>query len=712
MQSSAPAQGNRPKVKRTWLITGVVVLGLFLRLWAAWQLPADFDEPTYLDAGYKYAQLIQRGDINGIVNFSENSEHPPLVKIIYGLTFLAVGKGAVWDQALFVSRLVSVGFGTLAVLVVALVDPLAGGLLAVQTLVVKYTSQAYLEALPLLMGLLAVFLLRRSPSVRDRWFWLSAVALGIMGAGKYSYFPIVFVILYILIWEKHAMLSDVVLYAILAGITFIGFNPYLWHDPFTRLAAAASFHAHYAVGAHVQEVGYPWYQPLLWVSRSWGFIWHTDVFFYFGFDGLIFLLALPGLRLEWKTRRYIPVWVASSMLTLLAWPTKWPQYTLVVLPAFCLAASTAARVAYQKIMEQELYWEWLHNMFPRPSRKYIIAISSLFGVLVVGALVSQVLVAVGRIGWSSISQYTSGLPSNAVHQIIALKDGRMLIGTDGGAAIWKAASNNEVYDEWTLFTSLNSPLPNQNVLSVAQDQAGVFWFGTAAGLASFDGNNWQVYRAKDFGLQSDQIDSLVVDVQGRIWIGTLGGAAVLDGVSWKPYTSESSGLTNNAVFSIAIQPGSGDELVWFGTLTGVSRLDATTGQWQSFSRQDIDLGWGGVSHLMFDSSGRLWACTEGGGISLLDGKAWSSLRVSNSRLPYSTIESVAELRPGVYWIAASIPNTSGGVLAEFDNSTWHIYQEGISGYSGAETVTIAKDSTGRYWFGTRTEGIDLYTPRK
>lgn len=712
MQRDEPLPVNKPKIRRASIIAGIVVLGLLLRVWAAWQLPVDFDEPTYLDAGYKYAQLIQKGDINGIINFSENYEHPPLVKLIYGLTFLTLGKGVVWDQALFLTRLVSVGFGTLAVLVITLVDPLAGGLLAVQTLVVKYTSQAYLEALPLLMGLLAIILLRRCSAKRDKWFFFSAIALGIMGAGKYSYFPIVFVILYILIWEKHRNLWDMALYFGLSGVTFFGFNPYMWHDPFSRLAASLNFHTQYAQGAHVQEVGYPWYQPLLWVSRSWGFIWHPDVIFYFGFDGLIFLLALPGLWLEWKNQRFVVIWIATSMVTLLIWPTKWPQYTLVVLPAFCLAASTMAKVAYRKLREQELYWEWFHNMFPRPSRKYIIAISGLFGLLVVGALVSQVLVAIGRIGWSSMVEYTSGLPSNAVNEILPLKDGRMLIATDSGAAIWRAASKDEVNDEWTLFNTLNSPLPDQNILSVADDRAGTMWFGTAAGLASYNGTSWKIYRAGDLGLASDQINSLEVDYTGRIWIGTQSGAAMKDGSAWKAYTTGNSGLVDNAVFAITIQPGTSDEQVWFGTLAGVSRLDVSTGQWQSYTRQDINLGLGGISHLMFDSTGRLWVCTEGGGISLWDGKTWSALRVSNSRLPYSTIESVAELQPGVFWIAASIPNESGGVLAEYHDSTWRIYQEGTSGYSGAETVTIAKDGIGRYWFGTRTGGIELYTPRQ
>jgi hypothetical protein len=710
MEQSPPAAINRPARTRRWAIPVIVLVGLLLRVWAAWQLPVDFDEPTYMDAGYKYAQMIQDGDINGIINFTENNEHPPLMKLIYGLTFLVLGRGAVWDQALFLSRLVSVFFGTLAVLVLSLFDPLAGGFMAVQTLVVKYTSQAYLEALPLLMGLLAILLLRRSSS-RDKWFVFSAMALGITGASKYSYFPILFVILYIMIWEKHIRLGDIFLYIILSGIIFFALNPYLWHDPINRLVESLSFHAQYAQGAHVQEVGYPWYQPFLWVSRSYGFQWHTDVFFYFGFDGLIFLLALPGVWLNWKSSRWVTVWIITSMLVLLLWPTKWPQYTLVVLPAFCLAASTAVKVGYAKLMEQELYWEWFHNMFPRPSRRYIIVAAGLIGLLVIGALASQVVIAINRLGWSSISADTSGLPNNSVNDIQALPDGRILIGTDGGAAIWKAAIGDEVMDEWKVFNPGNSSLPNQRVLTVSQDNKGTFWFGTGSGLASNDGIRWTVYRAKDFSLNSEQINALAVDGQNNIWIGTLDGAAVYDGSTWKPFTKENSGLVDNAVFSITIQQGEGNQIIWFGTLSGVSQLDITTGQWQSYTRQDIDLGWGGVSDLMIDSTGRLWICTEGGGISLWDGKEWTFLRVSNSRLPYSTIETVAELEPGVFWIAASIPNTSGGVLAEYDGTTWRIYKQGLSGYSGGETVSIAKDSTGRYWFGTRTGGIDLFEPK-
>jgi hypothetical protein len=72
---------------------------------------------------------------------------------------------------------------------------------------------------------------------------------------------------------------------------------------------------------------------------------------------------------------------------------------------------------------------------------------------------------------------------------------------------------------------------------------------------------------------------------------------------------------------------------------------------------------------------------------------------------------VDELEKGVFWIAASIPNSAGGVLVKFDEPNWHIYRQGLTGYTGGETVTISIDPTGRYWFGTRTKGISLYEPR-
>ncbi len=109
----------------------------------------------------------QAGDAGAVIDYEFNREHPPLVKLAYGLGILTLGDKANWAGALYVARLISAVFGVLAVLILALVDPLAGALFAVHTLTLKYTSQAYLEALPLFAGLAAVLALTRWRGGRD-----------------------------------------------------------------------------------------------------------------------------------------------------------------------------------------------------------------------------------------------------------------------------------------------------------------------------------------------------------------------------------------------------------------------------------------------------------------------------------------------------------------------------------------------------------------
>ncbi|MGE5141499.1 MAG: hypothetical protein ACM3JD_18685, partial [Rudaea sp.] len=181
--------------RRHTVILLIVLLGALLRSWAVLGLPIDSDEPTYLQAAVDYAAALRAGNLQAVIDYAGTPEHPALVKLIYGGAVLLLGGSATQVTILYFTRAISAFFGVLAVFVLAVVDPWAGGLLAIDTLVVKYTSQTYLEAIPLFTGLLAVLLLYRARSASDRRFWLSGAALGITGAGKFSYVPLVFVIL-------------------------------------------------------------------------------------------------------------------------------------------------------------------------------------------------------------------------------------------------------------------------------------------------------------------------------------------------------------------------------------------------------------------------------------------------------------------------------------------------------------------------------------
>lgn len=694
--------------RRRWgVLACIALLAVLLRGWAVLRLPTDFDEPTYLQTGFDYARALRAGDWNGVIDYAGNREHPALGKLLYGLVVLALGRHAEQTIALYAGRGLSALFGTLAVLALALFNPLAGGLLAVHTLAVKYTAQVYLEALPHLSSLLAVLAFARVRAARDRWFWLSALALGVTAAAKFTYLPIFLVILYLAVGEKRIRWHNLLLYSLAAGALFWLLNPTLWHDPVHRLADSLFFHLRYSQGARVAAANLPWYQPLYWISRSPPSTWHPDVFFYPGLDGAIFLLALPGLYWEWRERRWVVVWIVTGLLFLLLWPTKWPQYTLILTPALCLAASSTLTHAYHWLQEQETYWEWLRQMVPTPPLAFWILIA-LLGIAVVGGYTAITLEAtLGRIGWSHLTDANSLLPCNTVYALLPGPGEQMIVGTDHGAALWSPPAATDLPDRWQVFTRENSGLPGNRVLALARDRTERLWFGTEAGLAGYDGTGWQTWQVADMGLQGEQVLALAVGSDGCLWAGTDGGAAVWDGKAWTPFTAANSGLEDDRVLSLAIQPRPEGDRVWFGTRSGLNCLDTATGEWLDFPH-DFDPAWGGVVALLVDSQGRLWAGTIGGGLGLWDGVAWQFYRTGNSGLPFNTVMALAEVAPGVLWVGVAPPAEAGGVLAEFDGRKWRVLTPRNSGFSGAEPLAFARDAQGRWWIGTRTGGVDIY----
>lgn len=712
------------KRDRLWfaIMGGIVLLAILLRAWAALRLPLDYDEPVYLQAGFDYAHALQDGDLDAVIDYAENREHPALVKVLYGLVVFALGPETDWQIALYAGRLLSALFGILSVVALALFDPLAGGLLAIHTMAVKYSSQVYLEALPQLASLAAVLALVRSAKARDRWFWLSALALGVTAASKFTYVPIVLVLLYLAIWEKRTRWTDLALYLGVALMAFWLLNPTLWRDPIGRLADTLFFHVRYSQGSRVQSAALPWYQPLYWISRSSPSIWHPDAFFYFALDSVIFFLALPGLYWEWRERRWVAVWFATGLLFLLLWPTKWPQYTLILTPALCLSASSTVRHVYHWLRERETYWLWFRQMLPMPPLSFFILGTLMIVAVVVFYTAATLQLTLGRLGWSHFTTADSLLPSNIVYDVAPGPDPPegsqrgMILGTDRGAVLWIPRITTDVPDDWLVFSAENSDLPDDRVLSVAHDAQGAIWFGTEAGVARYKpgdaGGEWQVYTADELGLRGDRVFALATGSDGRLWMGTSHGAAVWDGEAWTSFTSETSGLSDDWVRALAIEPQPEGDRIWFGTETGPSRLDTATGEWTSYAGE---FGASAIA-LLVDSEGRLWAGTLGEGLGVWDGETWRVFDTGNSGLPYNTVPALAEIEPGRLWIGAALPAEVGGVLAELDvagaldgsEDAWKLYTRTDSGYSESEPLAIVQDSEGRWWIGTRTAGIDIF----
>jgi hypothetical protein len=678
----------------------VMFLTVFLHGWAVSLLPQDFDEPVYLQNAFDYANAVHSGNLNAVIDYAGNPEHPPFVKLLYSGAILALDKAATWTNAFFASRAISALFGILAVLFVALaVDPLAAGMLAVNTLAVKYTSQVYLEAVPHAMTIAAVLaFLRIGKGKPGRWFWLSAAALGISAASKYSYLPVVLVVLgYLAFFEKKIKLQWLLLYALLSLAVFFALDVHLWHDPWNRLYASLAFHVQYSQGQHVAEVGYPWYQPFIWIFTSPGATWHPDVFFYFGFDGIVSILALAAIKREWEQRRWLVVWLVAGIIFLLAWPTKWPQYALTVTPVLCIMGAGTLRRLINWATTQNNYWDYLKEMLPQPNRWFWAVIGAFVLFIAAVYLSAAITQVVGRIGWSKITQANSSLPSNTIYALLPLEEGKMMVGTENGAGIWIPSKTTDAAPAWILFTTANSGLSSNRVLSLVSDNNGNIWFGTADGVSRFDGKTWSTYRAEELDLPDDYVLSLGSSPDGRVYAGTLNGAAVWNGVSW----SHISRTQGRPVFSISI-PADG-QIVWFGTETGANRLEIRDGTWTEYPSDAP------VKHLLFDSSGTLWAATSGAGLAFLNqANSWTYFRTDNSGIANNNVDWVTEVQPGILWAGTALSTNAGGAPVRFDGQNWHTYLTNNSGTSGAEVTVIAVQND-QIWIGTRTAGIELFT---
>lgn len=364
------------KPVRIFLLSLIVFLGLGLRLFAANHLDIVQDEPIYTAAGVRYASHMRTGKWNMLAWQDKNLEHPVLFKILYGFVMLTqpapninvtvdvkrfspiennVGKP--WVLA---GRYTSAVIGSLVVFVLAIVNPFAGLFMAIQSTAVLYTSSVYLEALPLFGSILcAIFYLKwfqalqqsEKMSMRQHgWLFLSSGALGATAASKYIFCVVgLAIVVHYMIFavKKHLFLRSLAFmigWGVFALLAFFVFDPYLWPHPKERLLASLAYHQEYAQSDDVKEFSYPFWQVFVWLSGS---IPDTVPAFKQGIlialDLPISLLALSGLPILWKKNPLYLIWLGLGILVLFLWPTKWTQYTMIIMAPYCLSAGESLR---------------------------------------------------------------------------------------------------------------------------------------------------------------------------------------------------------------------------------------------------------------------------------------------------------------------------------------------------------------------------------
>ncbi|MGE5400211.1 MAG: T9SS type A sorting domain-containing protein [Ignavibacteriales bacterium] len=255
-------------------------------------------------------------------------------------------------------------------------------------------------------------------------------------------------------------------------------------------------------------------------------------------------------------------------------------------------------------------------------------------------------------------------------------------------------------NQWVIYNSVNSRLPNNTVYAIAIDKQGVKWIGTGMGLACFDGTTWKIFRKANSGLPHDVVRAIAIDEQGNKWIGTNGGGlAKFDGTNWTVYNKSNSGLTDSTVRAIVIDK-QGNK--WIGTYNkGLFKYDGTS--WIVYDNSTSSLPINCVLSLAIDQLGNKWVGTNGGGVAKFDGTKWTIYNKLNSGTHCNTFLSIVIDSKNIKWFG-----TYNAALEKFDDNDWFYYDSTHTTIRDRWVHAVAIDRQDVKWAGTNGHCLARY----
>ena len=333
------------------------------------------------------------------------------------------------------------------------------------------------------------------------------------------------------------------------------------------------------------------------------------------------------------------------------------------------------------------------RVFPRKQR----SVTSL-GVLLLAALFSldavaaSALLAPDRAVAPSLAQYVrkawqteDGLPQNSVSSVAQTRDGYLWLGTEAGLARFDGL-------QFEVFDKDNTPqLASSKISTLLVDGNDVLWIGThGGGLSCYRNRRFESPPGNEH-FTAETILSLHADKQGALWIGTEGNGFFRLREGKLSHFGLNEGLPANSVFSISSeQRGS----IWVGTQKGLARLSPGASRLVTIPlRYESEA----VKTVYVDRKDKVWAGTQNG-LFLREGGSSEPFRAIPG-LQGLTVSSVLEDSAHSLWVGtleAGLQHLAGGILTET--------------FKGAGVWSMLQDKAGALWVGTTNSGLLSFRP--
>ncbi len=346
--------------------------------------PGAMDEAVYVQSGYDFASDFHDGHPGSILQDRSIAEHPVFTRLLYAgaiLTDWAIRGYAplpVKEQNrdyqldfhaspgfmryLEDARVVSSTCGIALVVLLALYSPLAGLFALLSTIVLTYTTRAYLEAPGMLCATVAVIVYARAKERECGPSWqtlvVTGVAVGLATAGKYYYgIAGVAIAVDMLLLTPGPVGRRLIKVALVAGTALVAFS--VADLPFYTQGIARSvdllrqhgleYHSGWWLTASILHR--QWYSEISMLSKGFRGWYPSDHQpFLIWIDPLIMALALLGLVTAYWRHTAITLWLLATMSFLIFYPVKYEQYTSLAIVPICLFAAFGVEFLWSNML--------------------------------------------------------------------------------------------------------------------------------------------------------------------------------------------------------------------------------------------------------------------------------------------------------------------------------------------------------------------------